>query len=454
MKMRILSVEVRHEGDGSESTGSDTVDSTLLGQSHNSFQMGSPSTQKQQEQYENTMGSLAAAMTELHTELRDRTKECEALYETAHNLSHALQESDRLLQEKTLECERLLLKLQMVTFVDCSDEPDDSLSFLEESFYDQKETEEDYTIPERPAAILDHIATKYGGKKVLTRPKPETFKRRSKGVNPHAEAMAQRRGTSSPVCVDDTSDDDTASTSSSSSSESSEAHLPLLALPADPNTVRSATTRQAHFYHVITERDMALQTNKKMARELKYNRTKIRELKAKLEKTTALVELSYESSSESREKPVDQSPVKKRKPQQEPQQLVSKEKAYSLQQLKPKEALRPRPVKVSPPKQLSPRLSASSLDEEGAEKMATLRRRNIPWLRKNGVSVRQSVSDTETVATFISEDEMISSHWNKTDHKLVVAALEENYLRALSSDDADRAGGGGGVSPAETLTDI
>jgi hypothetical protein len=452
LAMKILSVEVRHEGDGSESTGSDTVDSTQLGQSHNSFQMGSPTTQKQQEQYETTMGSLAAAMTELHTELRDRTKECEALYETAHNLSHALQESDRLLQEKTLECERLLLKLQMVTFVDRSDEVDDSLSFLEESFYDQREEEEDYTIPERPAAILDHIVAKYGGKKVLTKPKPETFKRRSKGVNPHAEAMAQRRGTSSPVCVDDTSDDDTASTSSSCSSESSEAYLPLLALQVDPNTVRSAATRQAHFYHVITERDMALQTNKKMTRELKYNRTKIRELKAKLEKTTALVELSYEPSTESREKPVEQSPQKKRKPQQEPPQLVPKDKLSVLPQPKPEEA-QPRPTKLPPQKQLSPRASTNNLDEEGTEKMVTLRRRSsIPWLRKNGMSVRPGLVTGETVAAFISEDEMIGSHWNKTDHKLVAAALEENCLRAVSSDDADRAGGG--ASPAKVYTAI
>lgn len=107
---------------------------------HNSLQGITPSatspndrSQQQQlyldEQYMSATESIAAALTELHCELRDKFVECEALYETASALSQALQESDRLLELEKIKNEKLMLKISMIcrldAMPDCCDDNDD-----------------------------------------------------------------------------------------------------------------------------------------------------------------------------------------------------------------------------------------------------------------------------------------------------------------------------------------
>lgn len=435
--MKIRSVEVPHE-DGTESIGSDTLDSSQIGMPH-------PNATQQ---YEKTIGSFAAAMTELHTELRDKTVECEALYETARSLSHALRESDDLLQEKTLECERLLLKLQMVTFVELSDEPD-HLSFLEEQYYEQRqEDEEVYTIPKRPAAILDHVSLKHGGKKATSskQPKPEAMQERKSGVKKepkgkraneldvvservvHFDTMdeanskdasvgsavsalrwsssnsAASRGAAAagPVCVDDCEE-----------AECEAVHEPTKT--TEVGAKLSVGPRQAHFYHVILERDMAVQTNRKLTRELKYTRTKVRDLKAKLDRSTTLVELSYDEDAGKQPK--------------QPHQHQPRKSLFATS-----------PVVVATSK------VESSKDDDTVKPIpsndkAANRSTSLAWLRKHGKSVRIQNNNSKECVTFISEDEMLNSNWNKTDEKTASAASEQEYLNAFLSDDADRAGG-------------
>lgn len=466
--MKIRSVEIPME-DGTESTGSDTLDISLL---PSSFASSSSSQHmaaaQQQEYYEQTIGSFAVALTELQMELRGKTDECEALYETARNLSFALQESDRLLQAKTLEQERLLLKLQMVTFVEQPDEEDEdaALSVLEEALYDKQQYNQnkpqDYVIPQRPAAILDEIAVKCGGTKAVAI--------LSTGTAPLSSSMSQKDAAAGPVCVDDLEEN------ASAAGDDFEQSLPLLKArpddtPASPSSSSSSSSngpRQAHFYHVILERDMALQTNKKMARELKYSRAKIRDLKAKLEKSTTLVELSYVV-----EAPTVESGKKATKSTTTPTIKSSKrdnndDKALSLfpkahqselhrrNEVQKQPTPQPSEQQQHPKLRFDPQSRSNTLLHQLEENLAAhaknhpatvlkQQHRNVPWLRKNGLSVRvhhrPQQSNESTVAECILDEELIGSHWNKTDDKLVAAAAEQKYLQAVSLDDADRAGG-------------
>lgn len=416
--MQIRSVEIRHEGDGTESTGSDTLDNSQQGTFHNS----SCSAVSDQLRYEKTMGSFAAAMTELHTELRDKTVECEALYETARNLSNALQESDSLLQERTLECERLMLKMQMVTFVELSDEPD-PLTFYEEfECLEPKDEVDDHAIPRRPAAMLVDITGKIGGKKsLMAKPMPESEKKERKVNNlkiskkptknahscdndavvddravrlatideTHESSSTERLGAAGPVSVDEFED-----------GICDDEDVDEVTATVDANAKFSSGPRQAHFYDVILERDTAVQTNRKLTRELRYTRAKVKDLKSRLERSTALVQLSYNKTDGKRANQAHQ---------QQPRKPV-----FAAKVLKNED------------------LNADSVQ---------IRRRNLPWLRKQGLSVRNHSGSRNECIAFISQDEMLSSNWNKTDSTVAAAAAEEEYLKAVMSDDADRAGG-------------
>lgn len=429
--MKIRSVEIPLE-DETDSTGSDTL-----------LDMQNPSLTTA-EQYEKTIATFAAAMTELHADLRDKTTECEALYETAHNLSNALQESDSMLQEKTLECERLQLKLQMVTFAEPTDDP--PLSFLEEQYYEERESsldeEEDFAIPRRPAAILDHLPAKHGGtkKNSIGKPKPENKivtkgKKKNKPdfttervdvdfleelatkdyatsiVNartvsaPSAPKFAEKKS-AGPVCVDDVNE--IGELSGEAIKEKEEAAAAFFAGP-----------RQAHFYHIILERDMAVQTAKKLTRELKFSRSKVRELKSKLDRSTTLVELSYKDGKQ-------QEP---RKQNQEPRKQLQLPR-------------KPLPNLAAKTDQRKPAAKTDKAGDGELEQIASVRQRSgLHWLRKHGMSVRNHSSEC---IKFISEDEMMNTKWNSTDDKAASAFSEQEYIKAMlssNSDDADRAGG-------------
>lgn len=240
------------------------------------------------EQYQQTVASLSAALTELNIELRDKTNECEALYDTANELSKALQESDRVLTEKSLECEKLQLKLSMTSFLEVGQEPD--LEFL-------------YTLPEREppkqqhqqqrAAAATHSKSKpsphtnivlddLSGKitpNVPVKPivtdiqVPSKKKATPEDVMPKkhhpphssAAAAATFKQPTAPICVDDVQECDDC-----------------------PESIR-----QAHFYNVILERDRAQHVVQKLSKEVKYLKQKTKDYKTRLEKSHKMVEVSY-----------------------------------------------------------------------------------------------------------------------------------------------------------------
>lgn len=65
---------------------------------------------------EQAIVSMSSALTELHTELRDKTCRVEVLQDTIVALSKALEATERDVQEKALDNERLSLQLSALTF--------------------------------------------------------------------------------------------------------------------------------------------------------------------------------------------------------------------------------------------------------------------------------------------------------------------------------------------------
>jgi hypothetical protein len=473
MKIKTVKVPIVEHHDGTESTGSDTCDSS--GNMH--VQDGSAGnltpavdvslSPTKIAHYEKTIGMFAAAMTELQMELRDKTNECEALYETAHSLSQALQESDRLLQNKTIECERLSLKIQMVTFVELNDDDDpfeysqDIVDFDSSNFCD---SDNYYAIPQRPAAILDQMplirrfpgsstrlpvpnATKLKTKYMKERDPQNGFKGVLGGENSAARNSCFSSG---PVCVDDCADDD--ETVYSAIIENSEIAAIKIKNPVcvdDASVVdddcRQTLTRtindgsvqvmigpsQAHFYRVILERDMAKQANSKLTRDLRYTRSKLRELKSKLDRSKLLLELTYDS----------------------------------IKCIKHKEVQRP---SATPNSRKTTKVCRSDVDKESkvteihevnASSSALVR--SLPWRRNYGIGATPGINrdkpyhlkSTECVS-FISGDEMLSKNWNNTTALALAAASTEKYMSVFFTpeDDADRAGGS--VGPSSSIMDV
>jgi hypothetical protein len=494
--MKIKSVEIPCDEyhDGTESTGSDTFDSSgnqlpFSNSESNHEGVGASRSDTTIAQYEKTMGTLAAAISELHRDLRDKTNECEALYETAHSLSRALQESDRLLQNKTLECERLLLKLQMVTFCELNDDIDPlGFSYDESLDVDKNDCYENdayFAIPTRPAAILDKLAPflHSGGGAARTtyalKPKPESMKERvpkkssstrvigsnisANGKGKSGNAIGElvtfidatgvceggegqgRRGTSvsGPVCVDDCDeyyDTDCVKNDNiirktraprshpvcvDGDMESEYERQSRTTFKQDDESLRLAVgPSQAHFYHVILERDMAKQTNLKLTRDLRSALSQVRDLKSKFDHSKTLLELTYSSITDTSNSGM----------QQKSEISVSR---------KPKEVSNSNVAEVGS-------MKTSTYEPTAGSTTTGIRRGSLPWRRNHGIGStsglyqdKQSLLNVTDYVSFILEDEMLSKNWNKTSDKAADAAATEEYLKVLYSadDDADRAGG-------------
>ena len=455
MKIKTVELPTVEHPDGTESSSSDAGEYSVASIRSPAGNAGKLNhgvdarlTPSMISQYEETMGMLAAAMTELQMELRDKTNECEALYETAHSLSQALQESDRLLQNKTLECERLSLKLQMVSFCELNDE--DSLGIIGDEFFDfdsadTHQNEEYFTIPQRPAAILDqlpHIQRRPEGsvcRSNAVKPKPEPS-RPPCPKNSSEDAFGSDNSTndsvgvnSGPVCVDDCDDEDDAHCENKECSEAVDekrvsrdsCQQSRTRTNQNGNVQISIGPSQAHFYHVILERDMAKQTNAKLSRDLRYTRGKLRELKTKLDQSTSLLELAYDNNRKN---------GKCRDVQKPHTVSVSEKTSKACKSIEDVDSM----SKVSGESYTSASARASLL----------------PWRRNHGIGstsgLRRTKQDhlniTEYVS-YISDEEMLSKNWNNTSAKAMDAAATEKYLKVMLTpeDDADRAGGGGTV---------
>jgi hypothetical protein len=465
MKIKNVDIPILERHDGTESSGSDTCDSSqnldvTAGKLNHGVDVSL--TPAMVAQYEKTMGMFAAAMTELQMELRDKTNECEALYETARSLSQALQESDLLLQNKTLECERLSLKLQMVTFFELNDDSDpfgysreDIVDFYSAEIYD---SDEYYAVPQRPAAILNQMPP------ILR--SSEGFTRRSSLMKPKAELEQERHSRNAsmnflsgeskmsaspstsfgPVCVDDCEDDDdnVSATSESVSIKSSypvcvdddsvapedKCRQTFIRNQSDGGTQVMIGPSQAHFYHIILERDMAKQTNSKLTRDLRYARSKLREFKAKLDKSKSLLELAYDSGKGNICRESQKVPVISIGPK-----ATNVFKTDICNESKISERREP---------------SASS----------STRVRSLPWCRNYGIGpnheMNQDKQDHFSITEYvsiISDEEMLSKKWNRTSTKAMDAALTVKYLNVnLTPEfDVDHPGGSGNLSLSSLL---
>jgi hypothetical protein len=291
----------------------------------------------------------------------------------------------------------------MVTFVERTQDPD-PLGLLEEEPRDDT-FDQDIHIPQRPAAMLDDIVLKKKpikqsgkGEKQQQKPKKrhrkpsasKTFKveridedklydepiPKPNGVNAKGSSKApytengDTHGNSmktivedpvkfvqGPVSVDECADEE-----------------------EEKKIESSSGPRQAHFYHVIMERDMAQQTVKKLNRELRHTRSRVRDLKAKLERSKALNELS----------------VREPKSDTKPKSSLFAKKAF-----------------------------------DGSSVRGTRRRSWFPG--------SSSATNEESIVEFVTEAEL--SVGSRGDRIASEAAAEHEYMKAIVASDADRAGG-------------
>lgn len=382
--MKIGSVEVQNHHNTQQHHSEDCTSSTY-------------SIEEPPVDYELTVASLTQALTELQQELRDRTSENEALLATASSLSNSLQQSDRLLQEKSLECERLALKLQMVTFVERNDES--SRSLLDDSHQDfDTFSTDDLTNEETVRSLADldddeSVSTTRSAdstslsKKQSKKKKSKNPGRQQEGSSTVNTAKSKPSSVplpkSSPVSVDDFLDE----------------------------SAPEIGPRQAHFYNVMLERDRALYAAKKLKKELKESKQKVRELKGKLDRSNLLVEISYHHQEQQKKK-------KERKVQQH-QEIVSMVQATNVGPARGSCTNVPLDVPETPPP---------------PKRLLTRK-----WLRGTGKSVRKNKEDHDTNSSFktlVTDDEKLPSKWNNT-----CSRNEAAYLDAIAANDADRAGG-------------
>ena len=353
--MKIQNVEIARSEDGTSSTGSISAELMM------DAPMGDP-------ELEQSLKSLTVALTEVDVQLQEKTTECEALLATVSALSAALKESDQRFEEKALECEKLEMKLQMVTFLERGDIalvpprlPGTTPSEQAEQSPAEDESKKE-TSKKKAAVTKKTTATALKGKSV--RPKKPVSPEVDKKVTqvtvdaPPSGPVSVDTPPLGPVSVDDEHVDAT-----------------------DDDGYVGSGPRQAHFYKVIAERDKALSTVKKLTKELKHSKAKVKDLKSRVEKSTALVEISYDDESKE-----DCTPT----------------------------------VRIKSPSERS---------------------KGISWLRKSGRSERKSLASAEggsdSFVTVVTDDEMLPERWNSKDIK-----SEQNYLDAIASTDADRAGGG------------
>jgi hypothetical protein len=455
MKIQKIIVPNSTDGDG----GTESVSSEEhLGYGSASSGLSLSSSHLQCPDFDTTVNHFAVAMNELHRELRDKIVECEAMYETAWALSEALKESDRLLQEKTLECERLQLKLQMVTFIEVDDDPLDFLkddgtcasasrSSLLNDFEDDCEVDE-CKAPRRPGALLDDIDLKKRSKSdgavlkdkmhvmdlkkkashapcksaagKLPPPNVETISEHEvydtiwkNPENPNVKISDKMLETAFDVPPVTSAEDPVNGSIFTKIDEPSPLLLKKGPVCVDERVSEekkddfpSSGPRQVHFYNIILERDRALQSAKRYARELRNAQKKIKDLSKKLECSTALNELTYDEKE-------------------------AKRKVLFIKRIDT--------VDTGSTKKVDANLKKDEQDT-GDSPRASIR--VLPW-RRNNTSSSQSKITNDELLNFVEEAEMSVS---ESIAKQAIA--ERKYLKAIAkahgNSDADRAAGGAG----------
>lgn len=231
------------------------------------------------------VAALTSALGEMNEELRAKTSECDALQGTVATLSSSLQESDQQLNELSLHCEQLELKLQAVTFIDKKEDAENRKGKKKKPKNNRRkrpiqfkdDDDEDLPDDELEDDLVNSFMSSDDTGSIL---KPISISSSSSNEYPGV----------------DQNQPSTASTPSTSSPQKTPQNPPPPA-PAMPQTQQQpnlgSAPCQAAFYRVISERDAARREAEKLAREVRARREQVRKLKARLNKSTALIELSY-----------------------------------------------------------------------------------------------------------------------------------------------------------------
>jgi len=280
-------------------------------------------TQEEVEILQTTVTALTQSLRELNDELRVRSTECDALRETVSALSKALSESERHSDELALRCEHLDLKLQGVTFCDKKQiVPEVShtsaasgtktnkkkkhasgkkgqrllktLSLSEDSDYDYDDEDDDEGTTDEESDSEDtpskRLRRKMKGLKGATTGSPVDSVTTTTNVAGKTGNEAKNETGMA-----------TALTNGTGAQQSQQGTPPAVgSLPGDPAPILNTAVTplsgpgQAAFYNVILERDQARRHSDRLQQELNVKREQVKRLKAKLNKSTALIELSYD----------------------------------------------------------------------------------------------------------------------------------------------------------------
>jgi hypothetical protein len=234
-----------------------------------------------------TVRALTAALTELQREFRDKCLEVEVLQETVAMVSDDFIRSERNLLRADLVIEQLNFKMQAVTFWDwrndsCDRDGDtaDSTAVVDT---DPRDREIDLAVGAQGIeSDLDKTPA----------PSKRSYSRGQGQRQPRSQLV------SSSSYEDEDSDEDTSSDSDSStsrgSSSSANRQKPKYKQPAVESEEPAITPRQAAFYRVMWERDLAQTQARQLTHILLEKRAECFYLSEKLSKTTTLVELAYQ----------------------------------------------------------------------------------------------------------------------------------------------------------------
>jgi hypothetical protein len=221
------------------------------------------------------LSSLSSVVREMNDEVRAKTIECDALHQTVTILSSSLRESDRQLQETAVHCEKLDMKLQAVCFLDRQE-------------HRPEEEEEDGEIVCSKSVSSDGRKSKKSSKRNLQ----QRISVDDVVVLLAKDAALEER-------------DENANTDDSSSEDADADTAAADNAPATSKTAKVVSTDapcltgpgQAAFYRVIYERDQATRELDRLTHEVQRRREQVQFFKEKLNKSNALIELSYGKAS-------------------------------------------------------------------------------------------------------------------------------------------------------------
>ena len=202
--------------------------------------------------------------------------------------------------------------------------------------------------------------------------------------------------------------------------------------PTTTSLPSQAQPSQANFYQIILERDIAQANAKKFSKELKQVKSEIRQLKSRLDLSTALVEISYAGSSDAGSTDTDE----------HEEEFIEKEQRQQSQGIRSTLSLVSRRSRKS-----VIRRSGWVRNRYRSAQPVTYRRESTEYID----NATQSAKDFGDTKSTVDTEELVPSclHLeNVAEHPDDASWIDEDddsvreYMKALtSSSDADKAGG-------------